>query len=298
MNKQKSFTLIELLVVIVIIGILAGVIMISTSSSIDKANIAKIKVFNDSFRNELLLNLVSEWKFDDANNVILDSWGGINATSNSTSFIGEESNQCISGGCISLNGSQDFKIADDQNFHLDDLTMMFWYYKPSSNSDTYPTFFQKNSQSSTIGYLWSWFSGNNKADIYWQYADGVNMVSRSWIDVLNFNDSWCHLVFLYNKSNQRLGLYVNGEFKNWRTASNILKIDNTSDLIFGSYGSSSNHFIRGRFDDIRFFNNILSSSQIKQNYIAGLNSMLANGNISKEDYNERINNLAYNDNNE
>ena len=35
-NKQKSFTLIELLVVIVIIGILAGVIMISTSSSIDK----------------------------------------------------------------------------------------------------------------------------------------------------------------------------------------------------------------------------------------------------------------------
>ena len=45
MTKQKSFTLIELLVVIVIIGILAGVIMISTSSSIDKANFAKAKLF-------------------------------------------------------------------------------------------------------------------------------------------------------------------------------------------------------------------------------------------------------------
>ncbi|MGI6341031.1 MAG: type II secretion system protein [Minisyncoccales bacterium] len=43
MKKNKSFTLIELLVVIVIIGILAGVIMISTSSSIQKANIAKVK---------------------------------------------------------------------------------------------------------------------------------------------------------------------------------------------------------------------------------------------------------------
>ena len=44
MRNNKSFTLIELLVVIVIIGILAGVIMISTSSSIDKANFAKAKL--------------------------------------------------------------------------------------------------------------------------------------------------------------------------------------------------------------------------------------------------------------
>jgi prepilin-type N-terminal cleavage/methylation domain-containing protein len=55
MNKQKSFTLIELLVVIVIIGILAGVIMISTSSSIDKANIAKVKVFEESVQNNLAI---------------------------------------------------------------------------------------------------------------------------------------------------------------------------------------------------------------------------------------------------
>jgi len=38
LQNNKSFTLIEILVTIVIIGILAGVIMISTSSSIDKAH--------------------------------------------------------------------------------------------------------------------------------------------------------------------------------------------------------------------------------------------------------------------
>jgi len=37
-QNNKSFTLIEILVTIVIIGILAGVIMISTSSSINKAH--------------------------------------------------------------------------------------------------------------------------------------------------------------------------------------------------------------------------------------------------------------------
>ena len=62
--KNKSFTLIELLVVIVIIGILAGVIMISTSFSIDQANITKGKVFANSLRNSLITNLVSEWNLE------------------------------------------------------------------------------------------------------------------------------------------------------------------------------------------------------------------------------------------
>ena len=266
--------------------------MISTSSSIGKANIAKLKVFNDSFRNESLLNLISEWRFDDASNIVLDSWGGINATSNSTSYITKESNQCVAGACISLSGAQDFKISDNQKFHLDDLTIMLWYYKPSSNPDSYPTFFQKRSQSGTVGYLWSWLSDTNKEDVYWQYANGTSMVSRSWANVLNSNETWYHLVFLYNRSGQRLGLYVNGEFKGWRSASGILKIDNDSDLIFGSYASSLGHFIRGKFDDIRLFDNVLSTAQVKQNYVAGLNSLLNNNSISKEEYFQRIKNLS------
>lgn len=64
MTKHKSFTLIELLVVIVIIGILSGIIMISTSSSIDKASLAKSKVFSENIRNRMLLNLKMEFQFD------------------------------------------------------------------------------------------------------------------------------------------------------------------------------------------------------------------------------------------
>ncbi|MGI6341159.1 MAG: type II secretion system protein [Minisyncoccales bacterium] len=81
-NKQKSFTLIELLVVIVIIGILAGVIMISTSSSIDKANFAKAQAFSSTVQNELLLNLVSEWTFDEPeeNGKTKDTWGNNHGT--------------------------------------------------------------------------------------------------------------------------------------------------------------------------------------------------------------------------
>jgi len=73
MNKQKSFTLIELLVVIVIIGILAGVIMISTSSSIDKANLAKAKGFYNNTKNLPLLNTLSKWSADYVNKNV-SSW--------------------------------------------------------------------------------------------------------------------------------------------------------------------------------------------------------------------------------
>ena len=42
-NMKKGFTLIELLIVIAIIGILAGVILVSTTTARDKANITSMK---------------------------------------------------------------------------------------------------------------------------------------------------------------------------------------------------------------------------------------------------------------
>jgi len=78
--RNKSFTLIELLVVIVIIGILAGVIIVSTSSSINKANLAKVKVFENSVQNELGANMVSRWKLDEGTTTTPDAWGNNTGT--------------------------------------------------------------------------------------------------------------------------------------------------------------------------------------------------------------------------
>ena len=104
MIKNKSFTLIELLVVIVIIGILAGVIIVSTSSSISKASIAKVKVFENSIQNELGANMVSRWKLDEVigTTTTPDAWGsntgtlgdGVTASTYPTS---KSESECVTG---------------------------------------------------------------------------------------------------------------------------------------------------------------------------------------------------------
>jgi len=53
-------------------------------------------------------------------------------------------------------------------------------------------------------------------------------------------------------------------------------------------------FFNGLIDEARLYSAVLSSAQIKQNYIAGLDSLLSKGSISKEEYNQRIETLGVN----
>jgi hypothetical protein len=105
---------------------------------------------------------------------------------------------------------------------------------------------------------------------------------------------WHHIVFSYNSnSSNGISLYLNGVFEGSRTSLSVTTLANETLKIAknNTLGGDTNYF-PGLFDDIRVYSSAISSSQIKQNYIAGLNSMLSNRNISKQEYNERISNLA------
>jgi len=298
MNKQKSFTLIELLVVIVIIGILAGVIMISTSSSINKANFAKAQAFSETVKNELLLDLVSEWSFDNLSNPGEDSWGNNNGTLSGTTipeYQNSSSGGCVFGGCINFSGYDyiDYGSPSSLNFDKNDFTVSFWI-KALAQDDTngilgkrvgnwsgiYPGFEVRLTSSSTIDIV---------------FADGVFNTNGAASISNALDNEWHYIVYSFDRSSNIVG-YLDGSQAPGaiRSISALNQsINNNYNFEIGRTQNNIGYSIIGMMDEVMIYNTILLSLKIKQNYIAGLDSLLSQGSISKEDYDQRINALAY-----
>jgi len=291
MNEQKSFTLIELLVVIVIIGILAGVIMISTSSSIDKANFAKAQAFSSTVQNELLSNLVSEWTFDNSFNLGEDTWGNNHGTlynfanpATSTSGLAS-ANECVFGTCLKFDGTDDYiNCGNTVILKPKIMTIGLWMYRLEGNGYIFSFGAYGGAGSSGYHLMPNFFA------IF--KIKGDSGICKSSIGN-NYTNQWTYLVGLYDGSTVKF--YQNGQEVGTETSCAGQIIYNTSSVktAIGAMGYSNMGYFNGLIDDVRFYDAALPSSQIKQNYIAGLNSMLANGNMSKQEYKERINALAY-----
>jgi len=284
MNKNKSFTLIELLVVIVIIGILAGVIIISTSSSIDKANIAKIKIFEDTVKNSILMGLISEWKFDEGDGTVAkDSWGNNNGTL-INGPMWKSGNDCVSGACLSCDGSDDYVYASGnpgitQN---NSFTMAGWNKPLNVGNWQYILSFGETPRYG----LWS--SHYSYPGFYQRLNDGTYMEMYAQSNAVN--NKWSYLVITYDVSIKTYKLYLDGVMQTPKVATSLAFYNAGSVFISGT---SNGYYYKGLIDNVSIYNTALSSLQIKQNYVAGLDSLLSQGSISKEAYNQRINELAY-----
>jgi len=290
-KKNTSFTLIELLVVIVIIGILAGVIMISTSSSIDKASIAKLKVFEENVSNSLAANMVSRWKLDDRNGVApslttSDSWGNNTGTlygSGGTQSYPElkNSSECITDGCFKFDGTDDYVWTATSNLAAtQSKTISVWFRLGADGVDL------PNSQPLvTVNYfrLYVRTSVNTVQARYDYVGSAIAAIHTCGAGDRN----WHHAIGVYYKENSTnyVKIYIDGLFKNSNSTTNDPTVSNSGD--FGIAKISTGYFT-GSIDDVRLYDGALSSSQVRQNYIAGLDSLLTKESISKEEYNQRI----------
>jgi len=305
MKKVKqSFTLIEILVVIVIIGILSSFIFFTINDSVEKAQIAKSKMFAESIRNNLLLNLVSEWKFDEISGTTAsDSWGSNNGTLDNFNFDTtdgwQSKSECISGQCLKFDGIDDYVNCENNNSLniTGDITISTWVKADSVSVNPYGT----NTMHTILS---KWNTVENQRSyafgLGYKYEGGITFVTSSTgtnYDTRSWNysliaDNYYHIVA--TKTGTTVHIYVNGvDIGNYDqaigdTLSSIYT--STSKVNIGKtelYAGNSN-FFNGSIDDVRIYNATISGTQIKQNYLAGLNNLYAKGMISTIEYNERI----------
>jgi prepilin-type N-terminal cleavage/methylation domain-containing protein len=282
---KQSFTLVEILVVIVIIGILSSFIFFTINDSVEKANTAKSKMFSESIRNNLLLNLVSEWKFDNGSgamtaNAVVDTWGSYNAISiaGGPQFKGEV--ECVSGTCIEFDGGTDHINFGTSlpNIGNNDFTVSVWV--KLTRDSAYRAILSKGLTSTTDFLLYK-----TNGEILRLYCDNSNLV----LDITDWtNDQWINFVVFRKGSIAKA--YMDGKYKVTDTTATA-NLTNSHSWIVGAAEDGSQRFFDGLIDEVQIYNAAISETAIKQNYLLGLNNLYAKGLITELEYNEKLSEL-------
>lgn len=288
---ERAFTLIELLVVIAVIGILAGLAVVNMSGATESARIAKVKVFSNSIQSSLLMNRVSEWNFDEGSgNTVQDNWGS-NSGTLSGGPVRKSGADCVSGGCLDFDGSDDsvnFGAPASLNPGLGSWTVGAWVL---ARDYTYP-----KSRFPIGGYLSSgsnWYldAGYNVNGTVVCLSDGTNRVTG----YLNCdpgyrpNDTknkWTHIYVVFDRTAGRVYEYVNGVKQSGTVdiSSVTGSVTNPYDYISGVAGWKFD----GIADEVRIYSAAITSSFIRENYLAGLDKLLAGGQITNEEYRQNL----------
>jgi prepilin-type N-terminal cleavage/methylation domain-containing protein len=285
----KAFTLIELLVVIAVIGVLSGLIVVSMSGTTDKATIAKGQIFSSSLRNSLMLNIVAEWNFENSSNLGFDSWSNNNCTNVGTPV---QATDCMSGNCLSLNGTaNNLSCANNNNLQITgDQTIEMWLYPTDLTARRNPinkAYGGEGTITQEIGGTFNYYWGTSGINA--QPYQGVG--TGSYAIALN---KWSHVAVIRNLSatSKTIKWYFNGALIVTATASYSAATASSEAILIGAGYCSPYH---GKIDSLRLYNSVVSVMQLRENYYTGLNSLLINGIIDKEEYLSRINLTAVNE---
>jgi len=303
MNKliKKAFTLIELLVVIAIIGILSGLIVVAMGGVTQKATIAKAQIFSNSLKNSLMMNLVSEWKFDELTTAsngtsIQDSWGntsGTLITDNGTTEKLKTGSDCVSGKCLQFDGTGDYvSFGNISTFDFSNIefTISGWF-KPLSIPSGSDVCGRRATLFANRDYGYQTVLLNNGKLNTARYTSSSSAYSIAGNTILS-TSTWYYYTMTQNSGN--LLLYLNGVLDASISTTQLVTFYGAADFpnIGMQYCGPTAYYFNGLFDDFRIYNASIPTSQIKEQYYSGLNSMLANGSITREEYSQRLSQIG------
>ena len=261
--KQQGFTLLELLIVISIIGILAGITIISYPGISQKAKLANAIKFSDNVRGSLQPDMVAWWKFDETLGTIAkDSWWNeFHGT-----VVGATWVEGIKGNALSFDGVNDYVKVDSvvvQNPLA--LTIAAWFQK-NGNGSNYECVLHQSSDAS-IGSSSYWMGATS--DDYLAATIGAN-TGVGWAagqtNIKVILEEWNYLVASWNGSVVKV--YVNGKYIKSYPLTTYVSL--TTPTRMGASSDGSNYQFNGLVDDVQIYSAALPLSMIQQLYAEGL----------------------------
>ncbi len=257
--NSKSFTLIELLVVISVIGLLSSIVLVSLQGAKDKADISKAQEFSHAVRVSLGADLVGEWKFDDEADPTRDSSGN----DNHGDLAGDPQWVTgIFGQALEFNGTDDYvAIADSSVFNTTLLTIAAWV---NFSNDSQSFIFEKGN----VNTQYSLFSHGTDIVFRTKPVGGAyDTLSTTKANAGITNDQWHFIVGTYDGAVKKL--YVDGVLKLFRDWVKIIEINNNGCSIGRFGGTTTGYYFTGSIDDVRIYNQALSTAEIQQLYAQG-----------------------------
>ena len=206
----------------------------------------------------------------------------------------KDESKCVTGKCMSFDGNDYIQVVES-NVSTSPLaitgamTLSSWV--KFNVLGTTRTIITRGFMAGdgNYGYGLGTHSADNNRIRFVIYAPNGSWVILHSLKTLDTN--WHLITATWDGTMNENGMkmYIDGVLDNQRasTVSTIGQPNHTFKI------GRNNSSLDGLIDDVRVYNGAISASQIKQEYIAGLNSLIANNNISKEEYDQRLNSLSF-----
>jgi len=261
--RNKSFTLIELLVVIAVIGLLASIVIVSLKGTREKARIARGLQFSQSVHHALGAYAVGVWSFDEGSGTTAhDSSGyGNNGTISGANYTTDTPSG--QGHALSFDGVDDY-VAISMDFPTVGTSAFWW--KPSvayDGTSGAKEFFRSSRGGFFLNHT-NAPSGGSSGKISFMISPGPGQYSVVETVTANWEaERWYHIVSTWNGLTQNI--YVNGVLEN--SVMQTYSGGFTGPLNIG--GQTSGQFVNAVFDEVRIYNEALTSAQIQKLYAEG-----------------------------
>jgi prepilin-type N-terminal cleavage/methylation domain-containing protein len=287
-KNNQAFTLIELMVGIFIVAILSGFVIsaITNSGAKTQVDLNSVKVFDMTVKNKLAENIVGEWSFDEGSGTTATNstdWGSaLNGTINGATY--QPSNNCVNNGCLSFDGNDTVSFANVPSMDISNrsaYTISIWV-KPANNANL-EVALGYGSDSSNVPTLLIGKASDNRA--WFQNRDNASNIMQIYGD--NAIDGNWHLLTGVRYSANNHKIFVDGVLQSTLGTTTIGTMTENKACLGALPRASNSYLWTGSIDEVRIYDAASTISQIQEQYYAGLKKLLAKGEITQEDYNQK-----------